>query len=724
MNTRVQPQVMPDRLPLSKEMPKVPDLFLSESQGRVKGNRQELLQDAARDFKSALRKKDEERAPSSFETNKSTERPSGLSRDNKNSTSTLTKDEKVKNTDRAYASKQAKQNDAAASEKGQTSEKIEGAEEIKDKGKGSVKKDKKSLAMLKFMDSIESELGIPPEKIVAGMANLNPSELQLNPFQTSDKVIGQLGLDEAGQLRAKELYTTMLLETEAKPEEVDGSLLAWPALVSAASQESAVSESSTSAMADRGPYLANQGLAMPNQAASDAGVLQGVSDFLGEGSSDAFDGSAENDVGTGGALESSPNQLIVKEAAPNKTGEVAKIDPKEFARLTSQERKAYLNASLDRLSDEFFVDNQKLKGQASFLPQMMPNAAPEGLSEMGLAKNPQAHNLALTGGLVLKPDTFSLASGYPGPIEDSTVSALSNNLGQEGNAFEVTTTDDLALRVAMLKDQEANGYLPNLNASEVGHSLADGQDSWALEQNKMPTELSGGIGEDIRLSAQDSQSDLGQASDEQLADGRDNPNAAAFGLNAATADKTKAMAGAGFFSVDGKRDLDQVNLDRIIEQSEFLVKKGGGTMKIKLFPEGMGQVELKVLVQDGRVNLSFAAESKEVQELLEKNMDDLKQSLSQQKLAVEQVKIDKIFGEGRSYLENQLDLSQQQSGREDARQFMNFFRENNSSQRNNFFDVPYFKNYQAQERDGLDIEKEVAGKKSKDGKGQGLNLVA
>ena len=60
-----------------------------------------------------------------------------------------------------------------------------------------------------------------------------------------------------------------------------------------------------------------------------------------------------------------------------------------------------------------------------------------------------------------------------------------------------------------------------------------------------------------------------------------------------------------------------------------MIKDGGGEMKIQMNPEGLGEVNLKVLVEDGNVNIEMIADNKDAKKLMEKGLLDLKANLAQ-----------------------------------------------------------------------------------------------
>ena len=128
----------------------------------------------------------------------------------------------------------------------------------------------------------------------------------------------------------------------------------------------------------------------------------------------------------------------------------------------------------------------------------------------------------------------------------------------------------------------------------------------------------------------------------------------------------------------------QNNIQELISQAQFLAQKGGGEMKVQMTPEGMGQINLKVSVVEGQVNVEMVASNGEAKKLLEKGMDELKANLASQKLNVDQIKI-----ESSSEASNQMNRQpgQESAERQFQQRFLQDFRDNNNGFRRSFFDV-------------------------------------
>lgn len=84
------------------------------------------------------------------------------------------------------------------------------------------------------------------------------------------------------------------------------------------------------------------------------------------------------------------------------------------------------------------------------------------------------------------------------------------------------------------------------------------------------------------------------------------------------------------------------NIKEIMSQGKYLVTKGGGEMKVSMSPEGMGEVQLKVMLQDGKVNVEIQTQDKAVKKMIEDSLSELKSGLAAHRLSVEHVRIDTV----------------------------------------------------------------------------------
>lgn len=112
------------------------------------------------------------------------------------------------------------------------------------------------------------------------------------------------------------------------------------------------------------------------------------------------------------------------------------------------------------------------------------------------------------------------------------------------------------------------------------------------------------------------------------------------------------------------------NVQNLTSNVRTLASRGGGEMSMTLNPENLGEVQLKVAVNNGNVEVKMVAERPEVKVLLEQNMNELKSGLTQQNLSMEKIEValqDKSmeFEQGRQEQQLARDFQQQYQNQKD-----------------------------------------------------------
>lgn len=170
------------------------------------------------------------------------------------------------------------------------------------------------------------------------------------------------------------------------------------------------------------------------------------------------------------------------------------------------------------------------------------------------------------------------------------------------------------------------------------------------------------------------------------------------------------------------------NIEKMTTATQGLANRGGGEVKVVLAPEGLGSVQLKVKLHEGRLQVELKAENRESQKILEQSLNSLRENLSAHRLSVDSVKVDVGGDFTRQESSQQQSFSQPQfdMGREQARQFMNMFREENLAQRQGAFEPTGFKTYRSRKEEALaPVSQEIRPRSSLSaGKGREINLVA
>lgn len=85
-------------------------------------------------------------------------------------------------------------------------------------------------------------------------------------------------------------------------------------------------------------------------------------------------------------------------------------------------------------------------------------------------------------------------------------------------------------------------------------------------------------------------------------------------------------------------------VQNLIHQAQFLATQGGGEVTVKIDSQhGLGEVELKVMMNQGVMNLELQTGDKHVQKLIQESLSDLKSSLAHQHIQLEHVKINNVL---------------------------------------------------------------------------------
>lgn len=204
-----------------------------------------------------------------------------------------------------------------------------------------------------------------------------------------------------------------------------------------------------------------------------------------------------------------------------------------------------------------------------------------------------------------------------------------------------------------------------------------------------------------------------------------NPLAMALKAENLPAQGATLAAGATALSTQAPTQAEtDTNVRQLMSQAQYLIKKGGGEVKVEMTPEGMGPVQLKLMVQDGKVQVQMSATTDEAKKMIESSLAELKTSLAAHKLSVDHIKVDVVNNIATDTATNNQMNNNSDAQRDNARQFWNQFNENfgSSSQRESFQEMASLKGYSKAQRDPLKpIE---AATRSFEGKGSGLNLVA
>ena len=141
---------------------------------------------------------------------------------------------------------------------------------------------------------------------------------------------------------------------------------------------------------------------------------------------------------------------------------------------------------------------------------------------------------------------------------------------------------------------------------------------------------------------------------------------------------------------------EQANIRELIQQAQVVLKKGGGEMKMELKPEGIGQLHLKVSVENGQVNVQMLTENDAAKRTLERGFSELKAHLAAHQLHVDNMKVE-VGSEIQKHMDQNQDLARQQA-RQFASDFMGQFRDDRQGFRQGFMDRPGWSSYNKEQK--------------------------
>lgn len=82
------------------------------------------------------------------------------------------------------------------------------------------------------------------------------------------------------------------------------------------------------------------------------------------------------------------------------------------------------------------------------------------------------------------------------------------------------------------------------------------------------------------------------------------------------------------------------NVDSLVSNVRTIIKDGGGEMVMKLTPEGLGTIDLKVGVESGVVNIEMMADTADAKKAIEDHISDIRVALEGHNLKIDTMKVD------------------------------------------------------------------------------------
>lgn len=509
------------------------------------------------------------------------------------------------------------------------------------------------LAMQGFLKKMEEDVGVGAGQIVAAFSQLSTNDLVAPPEASVEKIVDQLGLDSSERGRALELFQNLLKQTSPSNvgEYLKGNDRQVSLEVISADEARKKALNASLDRMSQAFFVDNQMVREDQEAKSDE-MIGPLGDQKGVAS--------EFDLGIPSAASLSPSNGLSSTSA----SESGQITPQGFTSRTGGEMSTSQNTSSgvrSRGLETLRGENQSIETSATESERLKSEVAAAGQSDIGA----DADNLSDAEILPIRNET----SAYSPSTEVDQAMAFPvslSGMGQEESQEEFFESQDL------------EGILDQADTRFTGPEWG----SRRSEKSDLPAHS-------ISQSRVESQKEGKREfqGEQQLSDQMS-------GL--ANTAKNEGTKGNQFLVQMPKMSSAQEssNVRDVVDQAQVLVKNGGGEMKIKLNPEGVGEVTLKVISDGGRVNIEMIASNANTKKLLENGLADLRETFSSHRINLDQIKI----GSPDS-VSKHMDQNMQDQNQSHVRQFLEEFRQNNQNWRQGFVDMPAMKNYRSQAQD-------------------------
>lgn len=459
----------------------------------------------------------------------------------------------------------------------------------------------RQAAMEMFLNRMQDQLGVAPEKIVEAFSKLDLADLAAPPEESAAKLISELDLNSQDSQKALGFYNEML---------------------------------AMSAAAGMAQYLQQNNQQADFQVMTKKEAqIQELRSSIGDMSDRFFITGQHAQMPAGVDQQAKVSRVYAAQKGEAPLAGLQKSDP--FVKENPEEMMMGDKAKLGETSDS----------KTGFVGMGLGNGSLD-VSELKPVQSPEFLNAPV------EPLSVPLPSNEVVPeLQKEVVHAKMQNPAvppNELNAPAAGAQDNLNLNAKVANEMAVN--TPN-----------------AVAPLGTPT-----------LTGNSANGSEGEFDDSDQADGQP---LEALGAHSLTAEKT---LGGKSFSMEAPKPTTadvQQNVKEIISQAQFLAKKGGGEMKVKLNPEGMGELNLKVKIVNGQVNVEMVTSSDSAKKILEKGLGELKESLASHQLHLDSIKIDHS-----KEISSQLDQQRREAEQGFQHKFLSDFRDNNQNFRREMFE--------------------------------------
>lgn len=113
------------------------------------------------------------------------------------------------------------------------------------------------------------------------------------------------------------------------------------------------------------------------------------------------------------------------------------------------------------------------------------------------------------------------------------------------------------------------------------------------------------------------------------------------------ADSSYERLGVGADPLTGNQSLGIDHQNRIEKYAQLLIDQGGGRARVRLHPEELGEVDLKVQVVGNRVRIEIVTENQASREIIDQSLSNLRENLEKAQLKLERAEVlidEKVMG--------------------------------------------------------------------------------
>ncbi len=364
-------------------------------------------------------------------------------------------------------------------------------------------------------------------------------------------------------------------------------------------------------------------------------------------------------------------EMLSWTAAAGVTDELGSKGQTANIKVLTQDELALQNRlkKLNTLSEKFFMDGQFSRKATQATTIEMPMDA--NAKTVG-----SANQMAMTDAQLTEGEQILESLGFD--VKQATSADL------EG--VDVNQLDANSLDLEMPLDVEANSLeTTNVTVEEAANSLDAMEVAPDAEIENIENMLKGMTKnsnvevaeEGISVANKNAASSLSSESDSESMEGDINQqDMRGLGIENNKNSNTGKSEFAKMMNPPSKAEMNE-NVTNIMNRAQSLVRDGGGEMKIRLNPEGLGEVALKVSVNKGEVQIEMLATNDSTKKLLEKGLVDLKESLMSHKLQVDNIKVETTQQTMNDFLADQRESAEKQF----QQKFLQDFMRNNQERR-------------------------------------------